>query len=672
MAAESSIGARLSLIGKTQFLAGIKEAKAAVVASNAEMAASSEAATAKQVEGYATMAEAQAAYRAETAANNAANLASYTAFGRKAAFALGAAAVVIGYESLKIHSQFQSAMLQTVNLAGVSQSRLAALTAGIKGMSAAVNQGLTPLANALYRVASTPAGLKATNNELLAMVKYSAMLTTIGGPGTDLEQTARIMGGALTTGVKGATSPKQIATLAAATVGSGDIRMSDVVDFMGSGALTSAKLTGIPLNQMMAFLAMGGSNLMSGQVSGHAIAHGLQLMFAPTPTAQKALGVLGLGATTLADTGRKHGLGAAVHQLGGALGAPLAAGSGAQLAKFGFTSSDIAQAQTVGLGKMGDHGKSLENLILTRMFGGAKMGIPLDMLVSQSGNYDTILKHINKQADNPNTLNLAMGRQMDTLSGKTGAFTKSLANLADTIGKTLTPVAKEFLGIGTSVADMLGKNKYVAGALGVTITGILGPAVVLYGIRKFTLMGGAIRDVVKGYVGAIQMIRQFMGVLLDEGASLVGNDAALATNTRAEVANTAASRGLSAKVLGAAKGAASIGAVSAGAGLAAVAALGAVSLYSDKHNAAAENRYGMFGSGINTNALRALTKSKLPDLSHLGDISNFGSAQWNASLATINANPGAYGLQVHAHLYVDGKELTTSVQKTVKAQAARN
>ncbi len=545
-AAEGNIGARVTLIGKAAFLGGVKEVSAAVAASNREMAASSKAAVDSQVKGYATLAEAQAAYRDKTAATAAENNAALAAVGKKATIGIAAAGALLVYEGLKIHASFQSAMLQSVNLAGVSQSRLGALTAGIKAMSPAVNQGLTPLANALYRIASTPAGLKATNAQLLNMVRYSAMLSTIGGPTTDLESTARIMGGVMTSGVKGTNDPKKIATIAAATVGSGDIRMSDVVDFLGSGATTSAKLVGASYPQLMAFLALAGSNLQSGQVSGHAIAHGFQLMAAPTPQAQEALGAVGLGATTLAQTMRNKGLGASAVQLGKALQAPLrndadpnSPGLSQTLAKIGFHPDQIAQAESIGLGQMGAQGKSLEYLILTRMFGGAKMGIPLDMLVTQSANYNEILGRINKSGNNPNALNNEMARQMDTLSGKTGQFTKSLANLADTVGSDLTPALKVLLTIGTDVTSFFTQNQAAGIALAAVTTGILGPAIGVYLVKKFSDMGGAISTVVKGYGNIVQAIlRKLIPSLYAEDAALVVNDGALATNDKAVTTNT--------------------------------------------------------------------------------------------------------------------------------------
>jgi hypothetical protein len=667
MVAESNVGARLTLIGKAAFLAGIKESQAAVDAANKANAASSVASTEAQVKGYATLAEAQAAYRADLAVTTAAQTDAYVALGRKLAIGLGAAAAIVGYEGLKIHAQFQSAMLQSENLAGIAQSRMAALTAGIKNMAPAVNQGLVPLANALYRIASTPAGLKATNAELLNMVKYSAMLTTIGGPGTDLEQTARIMGGVLSSGVKGAKSPQAIAQMAAATVGAGDLKMSDVTSFLGTGVMTSAKLTGIPMNQVMAYLALAGSNLMSGQVSGHAIAHGLQLMFAPTPAAQQALGVVGLGATTLAQTGRNKGLGAATAQLGQALKAPLGAdadpnspGLGATLTKFGFTPAQIAQAQTVGLGQMGSEGQSLMNLILTRMFGGAKMGIPLDMLVSENSNYSGILKRINKASGSPDLINKDMARQLDTLSGKAGVFGKSMQKLADTIGTALTPVAKDFLTVATDVANVLGKNEAVAGALGGAISLVLGPAIVIYGIRKFQAMGSAIADVVKGFAGAVGAVARFVRSLGGEDTAILANDNYLDTNTADEAANNAGrvggATGLVGKVLGGVKYAGPV-------------AISAYGIYHDtkkiQHPGASTGP--MIGGGTLTDINRWLGIDSgptvkavpLPSIKPIEPHSGLGWTSRSDAVRPVN-------------VYIDGKKVFSAIQKQTKTVSGRN
>jgi cell wall-associated NlpC family hydrolase len=67
--------------------------------------------------------------------------------------------------------------------------------------------------------------------------------------------------------------------------------------------------------------------------------------------------------------------------------------------------------------------------------------------------------------------------------------------------------------------------------------------------------------------------------------------------------------------VGAAEAGGTGAAAAVGAGVAAVAGLTALSLWSDVHNAAAENKTGMFGGGINKGALKAVTKAPLPTVS---------------------------------------------------------
>ncbi len=698
---ESNVGTRLTILGRAAFLAGMREATAAVADYNKTVAAGAAAsaeAAAGQDAFYAAGSKSLAQYKAEQEAATAAQSASVVALGKRATFALGAAAVAITYEGLKIHSSFQSAMTRVSTLAGVNQGRLAELTAGIKALSPQVDQGLTPLANALYRIASTPAGLKATNAQLLTMTKYAGMLTTIGGPGTTLTQTSRIIGGAMSTGIKGAGSPKNIVSLAAATVGSGDIKMSDFVNFMGTGVLTSGKLTGVTMPQVAAFLALAGSNLQSGQVSGHGLAHGLQLMAAPTPTAQNALGAIGLGATTLAHVMRTKGLGAAVKTLYAHLQAPLrhegdpnSPGLSTTLTKYGFTPKQIAQAQSVGMGKMAT-GKTLQNLLLTRMFGGAKMGIPLDMLVTESKNYTATLARMKKTGDN---FSKAWGQQTDTLAFKTGAFEKSLANLADTIGTTLTPVAKGFLTVGTAFFGFLGRNRWAAIALATVVTGVLGPAIGVYLKAKFAEAGGALASVIRGYANLVRAILQrFIPSLRAEDAALATNDASLTANEADVVADDAvASRGAAARLgLGGAADAAGdagfLGALGAGTGGAAtLGTVGAVALPVAATVAGLMYLNGGFNNsgktpqlgleGIPRRAIRTFGHLKhLPKhISLPKDLDQLTSSKLVTELSRTTPSAAAQvkaALTGQTSVYIDGKPVFTAVQKQAKKKAARN
>ena len=250
-------------------------------------AAASAEAAAGQDAFYTTGSKSLAQYKAEQEAATAAQSASVVALGKRATFALGAAAAAITYEGLKIHSSFQSAMTRVSTLAGVTQSRLAELTAGIKALAPQVDQGLTPLANALYRIASTPAGLKATNAQLLTMTKYAGMLTTIGecrdNIDTDVPDHRR---GDVDQGIKGAESPKH------RLPGRGDRwlrRHQDVGLRQLHGNRRPYVGKARPASRCRRLLLSWRSpesNLQSGQVSGHGLAHGLQLMAAPTPTAR--------------------------------------------------------------------------------------------------------------------------------------------------------------------------------------------------------------------------------------------------------------------------------------------------------------------------------------------------------------------------------------------------
>jgi len=522
------VGVRYVVLGKAEMLAAFRTMRAEVDSLNKSLVSSAtKAATqATAANPLSALATSYALAQKQMAADTERQLNRVSTVGKAAFFGLAGAAVVAGYEGLKVHSQFQQAMTQVTTLAGVDQSRIGALTAGIKGLAPAVGQGLVPMANALYRIASAQAGLGATNQQLLDMTRAAGQLATIGGPGTDLEQTARIIGGIKATGVKGAGDPKNIVSLAAATVGSGDIRMSDFVDFMGTGVLASGNLAGVPLKDIATFLALAGDNLQSGSVSGHSLAHGLSLLAAPSGVAEQAFQSIGLGGSQIGDLMRSQGLGPAIQTLTQHLMAPLGSNANAGLLeKYGFTSEQVSQAQSVGLGAMGPTGQTLANMILTRMFGGAKQAIPLDMLITEASRYQAKSTQVGKQMGN---FDAAWGQQTNTLSFKAKQFTSSMQNLADTIGKDLTPAAKVFLGVASGIATFFAQHQAAAIALAGTITLVLGPAIGLYLVRKFAAASGALADVVRGYGKLVQMI---LRTLIP---SLAAEDTALGTTTAAQ------------------------------------------------------------------------------------------------------------------------------------------
>lgn len=696
----SEVGARLVLVGKAEMLAGLRSVRAEVDALYKGMATSA-AKAARSGNPLAVLASSAMLAQKQMAADTERQMSRVATVGKAAFFGVAGAAVLASVVGLKQYSQFNQALTQSVTLAGIAKSRMGALSNGLLAMAPAVNQGPVALANALYRIASSQNGLHATNAQLLAMTKAAGQLATIGGPGTDLEQTARIIGGIKATGVKGAGSPQNIVSLAAATVGAGDMRMQDFVDFVGTGVLASSKLSGVTLPQIAATASLLGDNLMSGQVSGHSMAHALQLLAAPSGVALKAEQAVGIDPSQMGILMQTKGLPATLQYLINSLHGPLKNADPAQLAKYGLSPAQIEAGTTVGWGQSGAQGSAAIDTLLTRMFGGAKQAIPIETLITEYPRYQAKLAQLNKQSGKNSFAN-AWGTQTDTLSYKTGRFTKSLDVLATKLGKDLTPAAKAFLTVGADVATWLGNNQAAALGLAGALTAILGPAMGLYLVRKFKDASGAISDVGKGYVKLVRTI--FTRLIPGLGAE----DVALGTTTAAERALGATAVTVAGEEA-AAGGAASLlallgGAAAAGAGSYAIS--NALSSHFDSGNV----RYGTATANAQIAKLThsplvkqaqsiaakiAADQKKLTVMKNQSGWSDFHSAKaWESALtfgatgkeAEYNRLLGevaqykkqlsqiqteAAGQDIHITVNLDGKTVAKSTVKQVRQQVAR-
>lgn len=391
------------------------------------------------------------------------------------------------YEGSKAFASYQQALEAVHTQAGLTQTRVNSLGKDLLQISGSGQIPETPevLANQLYRIASSTSGMHYSNAKLIAMTKAAGELSVIGGPGTDPEQTARIIGGIRATGVKGAGNPQNIAALANATVGSGDLRMSDFVNFVGTGVLSSAHLSGVTLPQVSALLSLLGDNLQSGQVSGHSIAHGLQLLAAPSGVGENVYKSIGIGGTEIGNLLRTPGKGltSALSDLTkhltekGAINPNRVIGHGMSaeserqfLIGYGFSNSQVNQAAKVGLGAMGPTGKTLEDMLLVHMFGGAKQSIPIMTAITEQPRFAA------KLSSQQNMLG-SFGTDWKSTMAEPANQLKMFDAQLDTFGVEIgSKVLPKLISFGGWLENNTGDVKILATAIGT----LLVPATALY------------------------------------------------------------------------------------------------------------------------------------------------------------------------------------------------
>lgn len=472
--ASGEIAARLLLLGRREYLAGLREAERA----NASLARSTKAvARASEEGGLKSEAAATRAGRAE--ARLARQREEHALRARKSlvkgvAGGFAVAAGVVGYESVKMAADFQSAMTLVNTMAGVPQARIKALGDGLLKMAPSVASGPTALADALYRISSANSGLGATNKQLIGLTKAAAQLNLIGG-GNDstLGETARVFGGVSSSGIKAAGGPQGIVSLAAATVGSGDMKMHDFLAALGTGVLPTLKNAGVGLPDFGAMLSLMTDNLISGAEAGTSIKTAVNLMANPSGPSLKGFNAVGLQGT---DLGRAMagpgGIVAAIRMLREHLAAPLKgvpgmSGKGivGQLEKWGFKPGEISQMMTRGADTVE------QNKLIGNMFG-RRQSTPVRILVAESGKLDKRAAAI-KAALRPEEVAKKLAATLRTWNVELKKVRVEFDVLLIKLGNRLIPVLEKLGHLVMDVARYYEKHREQAKFLGVMFGTIL-------------------------------------------------------------------------------------------------------------------------------------------------------------------------------------------------------
>lgn len=543
-----AVGARLSILGRAQFVAGlsaatdsanafadamarIKEESADLVmpsaftASLKEQAAAQKAAADAAQEGAAVQAdaadtvvaanaktatsaeesaEAQAAAqkKASDAAIAAAKKAQVVSDQRWAAATATAnkilkwgsiAAAIVGYESVKSYMTFQQQMEQVSTQAGIAQSRIPFLSSGVIAISKQTGVSFANVADQLYRIASAKGGLHETNQELLALTKSAALLTVLGGPTTDAEQVARVFGAVSSAGAPlktggGVATPQQIAAWANAVVGSGDMRMQDLVSALGTGILVPTKAYHTSMQDIGAWLDVMSSQAMSGSKAGALIGHAESLLATPSQAAAGVEQMFGFTRGALEGDMQKYGLGYTINALNHAFATGLKNVPGWYSKFYGtglkgeetylqaehFTPAQI-QGMLGGINIKTRAGLNMVDQLLTLMFGGAKQELPVLTLLQESGLYNAKLAAIQK-ASSTSTFNEDVKHSLDEPANQLKILLQNIKALGLTIGKDLIPPLMDFLHIVEDVGSWFSHNKWAMELLGFGGLDILGAA----------------------------------------------------------------------------------------------------------------------------------------------------------------------------------------------------
>lgn len=204
-----------------------------------------------------------------------------------------------GAGMVKVASDFEGALTQVQTQAGASGREISRMREEILKLAPAVGQTPTNLANGLYHIES--AGIRGA--KAMDLLTQSAKLAAIGH--TDLEQTTSALVSVMKSAPKDVKSASDAIGIMNAVVGSGNMRMGDLVGALSTGVVPAAKSAGLGLRDVGAALDVMTSRGVPATDAATRLRMTISLLSAPTGAAAKALKSVGIGQSQLANDLRK-------------------------------------------------------------------------------------------------------------------------------------------------------------------------------------------------------------------------------------------------------------------------------------------------------------------------------------------------------------------------------
>lgn len=212
------------------------------------------------------------------------------------------AAIAIGSGVMAAH--FERSVLLLHTQAGVAKKDLAGLEKSFLKIGRETTFSPTEVSGAAYRLAG--AGIQ-DPRDLERATRASAQLAMVGE--ANPEETAKTIAQIWYQRIKGAGDFNRIIKEVNATVGAGDLRLSQLIDALGTGVVASAKQAGLSMQDVNAAMAVFGdsTNNVSGWSAQFATA--LHYFTSPGEKATSAMERLGLAQFQLSsDLAKPHGL----------------------------------------------------------------------------------------------------------------------------------------------------------------------------------------------------------------------------------------------------------------------------------------------------------------------------------------------------------------------------
>lgn len=406
------------------------------------------------------------------------------------AMSRGITAPIIGLGVVAVNeaNKFQQAMTRIQTQAGVSaktteEFRKQILTLG----SGKTIQGPTELAKALFHISSVMSGRPEWKTEAqkiagaMNILKTSSALAQVGG--SNLEATSSAVSAAYVVQMKDAKSLDQVASILNATVGQGNMTMSDLVTVMGTGVLPVAKAAGLGFQDIATAVALLTDEGMKASTTGNLLRTSFHFLTSPSDRARKAMAGIGLTSAELAtDMQKPNGLLLALKDLASHLN----------------TAGDVAAKNDI-LGMIFPTGR------------GTPMHILLNQLNMAMGKQTKIAEQATKA--NFDLAKAASDATPGVQAQKAWASMQaSLIKLGDDILPIVVPWMKQLADVVSDLADMwdkLDKGTKTNVIKIAAIAALIGPAVVVLG--SFVAAAGTLWRLVGTIGGGIGSVARMFG-----------------------------------------------------------------------------------------------------------------------------------------------------------------
>jgi TP901 family phage tail tape measure protein len=404
---------------------------------------------------------------------------------------LTAPIVGVGYEAVKMATNFQQTMELLHTNAGTAQSAIQGLSQSVLDMSSQVGAKPEELAKGLYHIASAGNGIWDTAKQL-DILKIAAEGAAVGQ--ASLDDTTYSLTSTMASNIKGAETASNAMGILTATVGAGDMKMADLNAAIGTGFLGTAANFGISLQSVGAALATLTDNGEHADAAATRLRMTWALMTSPSKQAAKLMEDIGVSS---------DGAALATDQMN------------TIFAKTGLTTTKLAtdlqqpNGMNVALRDIQEQMKKAgfnaaeTDAIMAKMFGGGRTDAALLTMLQNLDRTDEKFKLINESAGN---FSEKFASQQDTANQK---FKQAWAGIeADLIklGTEILPVVtKDFQQFAHYVEDVSkwfntlnGSQKdFVIHAAEVALA--VGPALLVFGklAQSLSSIGGLLSGVSK-------------------------------------------------------------------------------------------------------------------------------------------------------------------------------